>query len=111
MYRLWSLLVVLSVTVSGATATAAPDDQPDPDGAWRIGWPCWSGPHTNFSGVLSGAKLVDDLRDARLLWKSEGTIPVGKAHNPGSSSRGARGKPTGGGASPIVADGLVYLYY
>jgi len=109
MCKLRTLFVALSVTI--ATSPVAAGGQPSTETAWHIGWPCWSGPHTNFSGVPSGSQLADDLDDARLLWKSEEIIPVGKAHNPGSSSRGARGKPSGGGASPIVADGLVYLWY
>jgi hypothetical protein len=33
-------------------------------------WPCYQGPNGNFSATDCGLTLVDDLKDARLLWKS-----------------------------------------
>ena len=69
-------------------------------------WPMFSGPTTSFSSPnTEGLELVDDLSNARQLWKSEAIIPVAKGHNPYSSKLGSKGKPEGGGASPIVADG------
>ncbi len=85
--------------------------------AWRIGWPAYNG-DGSFRAAVSGVDLVDDLRQAKLLWRSDEVTPIGKtfAARSGSFSAGRHGgtqagKPSGGGSSPVVADGRVYLSY
>lgn len=113
------VVCVAALSTAWAWAGGAPagtDDRP-----WRSkDWPCWSGPETAFRAADSGVELVDDLNQARLVWRSEEVTPMGKAHaarsGQYSSGRhegpaGQQGLPSGGGASPIVADGRVYLCY
>ena len=62
------------------------------------------GPFSDWSVRKQKVKLVDDLRNAHLLWKSELT-PPGRpeaSHQEGIS---------GGGFSPILYDGKIYQYY
>ena len=62
------------------------------------------GPFSDWSVRKQKVKLVDDLRNAHLLWKSELTPPGRPAlsHQEGIS---------GGGFSPILYDGKIYQYY
>ena len=57
-------------TVTGQLAAA---DQLAAEQAIAAGadWPHWEGPTANCIAALSGAELVDDLKKARLVWKSE----------------------------------------
>lgn len=106
----------------------------EPDGA---GWPCFQGPHSNFSATDCGLTLVDDLKDARLLWKSQEPTPPGAAQSPrygghgwhrislgdfkpitiplaggGTvTSGGGIPLPGGGATSLLVADGRVFASY
>lgn len=77
-------------------------------------WPSYLGPSGNF-GESSGARLIDDMRGARLVWESEEkNIGFGKAHTGAGKTGVGRdflGLPPGGEASPIVADGLVIMSY
>lgn len=86
--------------------------------AEHVDWPCWSGPYTTFVATPSGSQLVDDLNDARLVWRSDEVTPMAKAHaaRSGQYSAGRHGgnqdgKPSGGGSSPVVSDGRVFLSY
>ncbi len=81
-------------------------------------WPCWSGPKTTFEASDFDSELVDDLNNARLAWRSEAITPMGKAHAARSSSFSAgrhggnqKAKPAGGGASPVVSEGRLFLSY
>ncbi|MGD0897072.1 MAG: PQQ-binding-like beta-propeller repeat protein [Thermoguttaceae bacterium] len=69
-------------------------------------WPCWRGPQSNGVAVSCGRPLVDSLAHARPLWRSEERTPDAwiwsRSVSPGVS---------GGFASPIVAEGRVYLFY
>jgi outer membrane protein assembly factor BamB len=80
----------------------------------RNEWPGYLGPNGNFS-ESSGAKLLGDMTQARLVWESEERgIGFGKAHTgAGKTGVGAlfQGLPPGGEASPIVAGGLVIMSY
>jgi hypothetical protein len=67
-------------------------------------WPRWHGPRGGFAATDAGAKLVESLKDARLAWVSEIEIHAGR----GGEKEGG-GHPYGGYASPIVADGRVFL--
>ena len=69
-------------------------------------YPCLRGP-TGGGQVPPGQwKLVDDIRDARPVWRSEENLPGGYYH-----FRGPVNSPFGGYASPIVYRGRVYVYY
>jgi len=68
--------------------------------AWRIGWPNWLGPGRSCAGIDTGLRLIDDIDDARLVWKSEERVPP-------VSLYGIRS----GFGSPVVAAGRVYLYF
>jgi outer membrane protein assembly factor BamB len=77
-------------------------------------WGAWSGPLTKLIAPQSDARLVKTFREARLLWKGEEEIP-GSPGRSGGLVRKLMGVPTtritGGGASPVVAGGKVYLRY
>jgi RNA polymerase sigma factor (sigma-70 family) len=76
----------------------------------RVGWPMHYGPGGNAVALRSGAKLVDDLSDVRLLWESEDKdFGRGKI---GASPRALGDDPAGHAGSvagPIVADGKVFF--
>jgi RNA polymerase sigma factor (sigma-70 family) len=74
-----------------------------------VAWNVWSGPYANFHANPSGRALVDDPRQARLVWQSEYT-PPGRSQDRRYGYTPDR-RPTGGTCSPIVADGLVTLCY
>jgi len=73
-------------------------------GAEKTPWACWRGPHANGTAIETGLELVDDLADAELVWESEDYVPHA---NPEWRS----GHWSGEYASPIVAEGRVYLGY
>ncbi len=73
-----------------------------------------------FYGVLAGARgpdygkpLLDDLAQAKPLWRSEAVTLSGWGTGVDSryKDRAAYGTLCGGSSSPIVADGRVYLYH
>jgi outer membrane protein assembly factor BamB len=79
-------------------------------------WPTWHGPDCNFAAEPCGHELVDDLRRARLEWKSQERFGSGKAQSPRYGVIPADGSrlpllPSAGGASPVVAGGNVFVYY
>ena len=76
-------------------------------GAAHADWPCWRGPAGSGVGSDNGQPLVDDLKDARLVWRSEARDLPGTAY----SSKSADTETDGGYASPIVANGKVFLSY
>ncbi|MEI7767744.1 MAG: PQQ-binding-like beta-propeller repeat protein, partial [Phycisphaerae bacterium] len=76
-------------------------------------WPSWAGPRGSLRATSTPAVLVDDLAKARLLWRSEASLPQGPGslftlRSPGDAMDSRLG---GGGASPIVADGRVFLNF
>ena len=86
--------------------------------ARRIGWPSWAGPYHNFRSIACGHTLVEDLRHAKLVWRSEEVTPVAKAQaaiskgmDGGRHGKTQRSVMPGGGASVVVADGRVFLSY
>ena len=100
-------------------------------------WPCYQGPNGNFSATDCRLSLVDDLRHARLVWKSEEPTPPGAAQSPRYgghawhrislgdfkpveipladggrvTSGGGIPLPGGGASSLLVADGRVFASY
>ncbi len=78
-------------------------------------WPSHLGPGGAFADAAAQpAKLVDDVAQAKLVWRSEETgIGFGKAHSGAMGSGHAKGTglPGSGAASPILAGGLVIQSY
>jgi outer membrane protein assembly factor BamB len=100
-------------------------------------WPCYQGPNSNFSATDCGLTLVDDLKDARLLWKSQEPTPPGAAQSPRygghawhsislrdfrpikiplagggeAISGGGIPLPGGGASSLLAADGRIFATY
>ncbi|GDY11895.1 hypothetical protein LBMAG53_07730 [Planctomycetota bacterium] len=76
-------------------------------------WPSWAGPRGSLRAKTTPAVLVDDLAKARLIWRSEAALPQG----PGSlftlrsPMDAIDSRLGGGGSSPIMADGRVFLNY
>ena len=121
--------MVLSVA---AIATADPEPGSGPDGmpggsvsktyteeeAWRLGWPMIHGPFGNFLPARTGVKLVDDLKDVRVVWESEdkdfgrAKCSTGLASKIGKSPTEFCGlgaaRHGGSWAGPIVAEGKVF---
>jgi outer membrane protein assembly factor BamB len=76
-------------------------------------WPSWRGPGGTGAATDTGATLVDDPRKARMIWKSADEIPgarVADGRQTVPKTEGLAGI-SGGFASPVVADGRIYLYY
>ena len=76
-------------------------------------WPSWGGPRGSLRATTTPVVLVDDLAKARLIWRSEASLPQGPGsqftlRSPGDAMDSRLG---GGGSSPIMADGRVFLNY
>ncbi len=68
-------------------------------------YPCWQGQDGSASAI-AGVELVADPEQARLAWACSEVLPIGY-----ESGWSKAGWLRGGYASPVVADGKVYLYY
>ncbi len=77
----------------------------DPQAVW---WPMYSGPHGNFT-TTDDNDLIQDLRDARLVWSSEYT-PPGKSQSTRYGCNCGK-EASGGGAGLVAADGKVFSYF
>ena len=72
-------------------------------------WPSWSGPRGAFSAE-SGLPVVESLDQARPLWKSEcRLLPMREQSLPDTEGRQTFRTPGGGGGSPVIADGAVFV--
>jgi len=76
----------------------------------RADWPVWYGPNGNFSAKAEAVAVVDDLKDAPLIWKSE-FVPPAAAQSKRYGLAERYPHPSGGGASPIVYSGKLYQFY
>jgi len=110
-------LANLLVTLSFAEETISEED------AWKLGWPAMQGPHGNYRVSQTGAELVDDLSQARLIWESD-TRDFGRAKHTTGSFKGKTPQDRaqkirdilgpdpkatpGGWAAPIIAEGKVF---
>ncbi|RLS55167.1 MAG: hypothetical protein DWH95_11915 [Planctomycetota bacterium] len=106
------------------------------DASDLLSWPCYHGPNANFSATDCGLTLIDDLKDARLVWKSQEPTPPGAAQSPRygghgwhnsltdfkpikiplmgggeATSGGGIPLPGGGASSLLVADGRIFASY
>jgi len=76
-------------------------------------WPHYYGDGFRLAGPESKVKLIDDLSQARPVWKSEACIPTayGSAPDNRYPDRAGRVGNGGGSASPVIADGRVYQFF
>ena len=58
----------------------------DGDGEGKSSWPCWRGPTSSGSVDEPAIEVVDDLGQAKRVWKSEERFPM-------PYGRGRQGKP------------------
>ena len=75
-------------------------------------WRNFAGPEGTLSSP-GGPALIDDLRKARPLWRSEADVPVsyGNAADDRYPNRAAGCRFGGGSSSPVVADGMVFIAF
>ena len=76
-------------------------------------WPSYHGPHFTNRATDSSTPLVDDLAQARPVWRAEMPTLSGWGSGAGGrySWRAAFGTVCGGSGTPVVADGRVYLFH
>lgn len=103
------------VLLAGRPTVSAAEPAEPPAGQVRITseWPSFLGPTGGFADP-GGAKLIDQLAQARFVWRSEAAgIGFGKAHSGAMRSGHLRGSgmPPSGAASPILAGGLIVQSY
>jgi len=102
----------LSGTITGTIKTAEQlrKEQAFPDGK---DWPGYYGTGFAFRGPDCGARMVDDLREARPVWKAEEPLPCmwGKGPDGRYKMRVCMVGVDGGASSPVVAGGLVYCFF
>lgn len=76
-------------------------------------WPSYHGPHLTNRAADSSTPLIDDLAQARPVWRAE--MPIlsgwGSGVDGRYSWRAAFGTVCGGSGTPVVADGRVYLFH
>ena len=75
-------------------------------------WPSFWGPNLDMSSQPQ-PKLVEDFAQARPVWRSEAYVLTGYGSAPDSRyfTRALGAGNGGGGSSPVVADGTVYIYF
>ena len=96
-------------SASGVLETSPPAaDAVSPPAAWPSFW----GATLNMAAQDQPA-LLDDFAAARPVWRSEAYILTGYGNAPDSRyfTRALRSGNGGGGSSPVVADGTVYMYF
>lgn len=76
-------------------------------------WPHYYGDGSGFRGPDCSAKLIEDLKYARPVWKSESFVPTGYGSAPDSRyyDRAGLTDAGGGASSPVVAGGRVYQFF
>jgi outer membrane protein assembly factor BamB len=75
-------------------------------------WASFSGPGHTMT-VAKQPPLVDDLAKAKPVWRSEASVPTAYGNAPDSRyfTRAIVSGNGGGGSSPVVANGTVYMHY
>ncbi len=77
-------------------------------------WPQFGGPNGDFGAAPFDGQLIEDMRDARLVWMSEET-PAGRSqvnrYGQGNLRHFLNYGMAGGTASPMIADGRVFLNF
>jgi outer membrane protein assembly factor BamB len=79
----------------------------------NIAWPSYHGAFGTNRAAASRTELVDDLNEARPVWKSEQPLLTGWGNGVDDRypHRAAFGTVCGGAGSPIFADGRIYLFH
>ena len=62
---------LLIAALFASPATTQDGDIITTEEAWELGWPAMQGPNGNLVAPRTGAEVVDDLSNARLVWESE----------------------------------------
>lgn len=75
-------------------------------------WPAFAGPHGDMSAAPQ-PPLVDDHNKARPVWRSEAHVPTAYGNAPDNRyfTRALITGNGGGGSSPVVAEGRVYMSF
>lgn len=122
--RFTAVLIVAAAVSQSAFSVPPSDETISEQEAWSRGWPAMQGPYGNFQTARTGARLVDDLADAALVWESDDkdigrakhTTGIFKAKTPEAGVQkildvlGPNPKATPGGwAAPIVAEGKLFV--
>ena len=95
----WLMAVMLAVTACSGSAAE-----------WT-GWPNWRGPRCDGSGIDTGAKMAESFEEATHLWTNDERVPGTYEHDARSGGNRLKTRIPAGYASPVVADGRVYLAY
>lgn len=76
-------------------------------------WPHFYGQGTASRGPAFGKPMISDLSSARPMWRSETSVLSGWGTGADGryKSRAIVGTLCGGTSSPVVADGLIFLYH
>lgn len=74
----------------------------------KSSWPSLVGP--NGTMATTGPDLIDDLTQARPLWRSDISLPVSYGNAPDHRyfTEQIQARPGGGSSSPVVVDGVIY---
>lgn len=101
----WELAGVAKGTLKREAAVA------DPIAAGQD-WPSFHGVMSACAGPEYGKPFIADLAQAKPLWRSEAVALNAWGSGAGDryKDRAAVGTLCGGASSPVVADGIVYLY-
>ena len=94
-----SLICITTLALLVSWAAAAENDPGLPSEVFE--WPCWKGPVGGGVAPDPGFPLVDSLEQAKLVWESEDTIPLGVE----------KGPEWGSFSSPVLADGRLFICY
>ena len=79
----------------------------------NIAWPSYHGAFGTNRAAASQTELVDDLNEARPVWKSEQPLLTGWGNGVDDRypHRAAFGTVVGGAGSPIFGNGKIYLFH
>ena len=99
------------MSLHNLSATAIRTGQPFAAGA---NWPTYYGPYDGNRASEAGAAILDDLIQAKPLWRSEETLGAGWGcgDNPtGRPNKLLAAGPCGGSSSPVFAGGRIFQFH
>jgi len=107
--RIKAAAACIALALAFSASLAAPID-PSPENLLSPGkdWPQWRGPNGTACATPAGQQLRESFSEARLVWTSEEAIPDARTSDYSNTNQTG---VNGGFASPIVANGCVYLFY
>lgn len=106
----WETLDKKTGKISGIVKTEA-DLRKENAFVTRADWPDWSGPTTSFAATPTGQHLLNDFKEARLVWRSEALLPNGNGNALNYDRLAVNDRTMGGGASLVMAEGKVIAHY